>query len=795
LLPLLKTKKSVIGLPQSGSKKGFGKPQAVLACFVVAAIIGGILSSHLLPAAEFARAEQFLVHLHHLGLPGAILFGAVLVLIALSGFIPGSLIGVLAGTAYGLFAGFPLAAVSTLIGAALAFLLARSFLQPYLNRLVSGRARLQNFDAALARDGWRFVCLLRISPIMPFAATSYALGASSVSMRDYLIGTLASLPPLFGYVVVGTLARVGLSAATRGADVVTWLFIGAGLIATIFLTWRIGRMAMQAGMLPLASVDDADGRDSGVTPNQSETNMTISGAATPLPLKPRELSGSIKAAARPRLLIFIVAYNAARTINSVLSRIPASISEQYEVEVLVIDDASTDKTFECVRDGSQDRDLAFPLTLLFNPKNQGYGGNQKIGYLYAIKQSFDFVALVHGDGQYAPECIPDLVRPLAEGRADAVFGSRMMTPGAARAGGMPLYKFMGNKILTAMQNFLLGSSLSEFHSGYRIYAVKALEKIPFERNTNDFHFDTEIIIQFFLAGLRIFEEPIPTYYGDEICHVNGIKYAADVMRAVVKARLQKLGLLYDSRFDCVAGHADNGQYTDKLNYPSTHSLTIALVPDNARVADLGCAGGYMGAILKDRKQCHVVGVDCFPLGAGVKLDAFHLQDLNQSLPKLRWQDFDLVLMLDVIEHLLNPEAFLVGLRQQLSNNPNVKLLVSTGNIGFFVIRLMLLFGKFNYGAKGILDRTHTRLFTFATFKQLFEQNGFEVIETRGVPGPFALAFGEGWLSRSLTAVNAALIKLRRGVFSYQIYMVVRPLPSVEYLLAQAQEQSAIRAAA
>jgi uncharacterized membrane protein YdjX (TVP38/TMEM64 family) len=257
LLPFPKTKKSVTVLPTSGSKQGFGRTQAILACFVVAAIFCGILSSHLLPAAEFARAEQFLVHLHHLGLPGVILFGAVLVLIALSGFIPGSLIGVLAGTAYGLFAGFPLAAVSTLIGAVLAFLLARSFLQPYLTRLVSGRARLQLFDAALARDGWRFVCLLRISPIMPFAATSYALGASSVSMRDYLIGTLASLPALFGYVIVGTLARVGISAATRGADLVTWLFIGAGLIATIFLTWRIGRMAMQAGLLAPAAVGDA----------------------------------------------------------------------------------------------------------------------------------------------------------------------------------------------------------------------------------------------------------------------------------------------------------------------------------------------------------------------------------------------------------------------------------------------------------------------------------------------------------------------------------------------------------
>jgi 2-polyprenyl-3-methyl-5-hydroxy-6-metoxy-1,4-benzoquinol methylase len=220
-----------------------------------------------------------------------------------------------------------------------------------------------------------------------------------------------------------------------------------------------------------------------------------------------------------------------------------------------------------------------------------------------------------------------------------------------------------------------------------------------------------------------------------------------------------------------------------------------MVPVSARVADLGCAGGYMGVVLKDRKQCHVVGVDCFPLGAGVELDEFHLQDLNRGLPALHWQDFDYVLMLDVIEHLADPEAFVIGLRQRLSANPETKLLVSTGNIGFLVTRLMLLCGKFNYGSKGILDRTHTRLFTFATFRHLFEQNGFEILETKGVPGPFQLAFGDGWLGRSLMAVNTALIKLRRGVFSYQIYLVVRPLPTIEYLLAHAQEQSAIRAAA
>src|SRR5215831_13577428 len=239
----------------------------------------------------------------------------------------------------------------------------------------------------------------------------------------------------------------------------------------------------------------------------------------------------------PRLLIFVVAYHAESTIEEVLTRIPAVIAEQYETEVLVLDDASTDLTFErasTVR-------LPFPLTVLSNPVNQGYGGNQKLGYVYALKHGFDFVALLHGDAQYAPECLPDLVRPLRDGVADACFGSRMMTKGGARRGGMPLYKFWGNRILTWLENRLLRTTFTEFHSGYRVYSVGALKQIPFTLNTNDFHFDTEIIIQFVRAGLRIVELPIPTYYGDEICRVNGMKYAWDVAKAVTVARSQQMG--------------------------------------------------------------------------------------------------------------------------------------------------------------------------------------------------------------------------------------------------------------
>ena len=495
---------------------------------------------------------------------------------------------------------------------------------------------------------------------------------------------------------------------------------------------------------------------------------------------------------KPRLLILIVAYNAETTIKQVLARVPRHLALEYDVEVLVLDDSSQDKTFEQSREAQRAGALPFPLHVFFNPVNQGYGGNQKIGYHFAIKHGFDFVALVHGDGQYAPECLPDLVRPLRDGQADAVFGSRMLEKGGARKGGMPLYKFVGNRILSGFQNRMLGVSLSEFHSGYRVYSVAALRKIPFQLNTNDFHFDTEIIIQLVLGGLRIAERPIPTYYGDEICRVNGMKYAWDVTKAVVVARSQQLGLFYDRRFDCAPAAAGNAQYEPKLEYLSPHTAALEIVPADARVLDLGCAGGYVGAMLHRRKNCRVTGVDKFPLGPGVELDAFILHDLDDGLPPLNFAGYDYVLLLDVIEHLSSPEDFIESLREALAFAPQTRLLASTANIGFFINRLMLLIGQFNYGKRGILDLTHARLFTFESFRRLFEQGGFHVVEARGIPGPFPLALRNRTATRLAVAVNRALIRIGRGLFSYQMFFVVHPLPSLEYLLREAHEQSALR---
>src|SRR5688572_8410483 len=170
--------------------------------------------------------------------------------------------------------------------------------------------------------------------------------------------------------------------------------------------------------------------------------------------------------ARPRLLIFVIAYRAETTLRRVLERIPTTLFSDFDCEILVVDDASNDRTFSIGTEFKESHSRSLRMTVLRNEHNQGYGGNQKVGYSYAIAEKFDFVAMVHGDGQYAPEELPKLMEPLRRGEADAVFGSRMLERFGALKGGMPLYKYVGNKILTTLQNGLLGTKLSEFHSGY-----------------------------------------------------------------------------------------------------------------------------------------------------------------------------------------------------------------------------------------------------------------------------------------------------------------------------------------
>lgn len=239
---------------------------------------------------------------------------------------------------------------------------------------------------------------------------------------------------------------------------------------------------------------------------------------------------------KPSIAVLVVAYNAQDTLETVLDRIPDSFIPDIST-VLVCDDASTDETTAVVTSYMVRSRL--PITVITHPVNRGYGGNQKFGYRWAIDHGIDIVILLHGDGQYAPEELPRMVAPILENVADVVFGSRMLDRSQALRGGMPLYKYLGNIFLTSIQNRLVGAHLSEWHSGYRAYRVSSLAAVTLETNSDEFDFDTQIILQMIATGQRIHEIQIPTFYGEEISHVNSVKYGLQILRHTIRYRLAR----------------------------------------------------------------------------------------------------------------------------------------------------------------------------------------------------------------------------------------------------------------
>ena len=243
--------------------------------------------------------------------------------------------------------------------------------------------------------------------------------------------------------------------------------------------------------------------------------------------------------------ILVVAYNAESTIETTLNRIPLDFVSEID-SILISDDKSRDLTSEKASDFAKKSNL--PIHVISQPTNLGYGGNQKFGYSWAIQNDWDIVVLLHADGQYAPELIPQIIKPLIQNDADAVFGSRMINKRNALKGGMPKYKWIGNQILTYVQNKLTNQNFSEWHSGYRAYKVESLKKMRLGNLSNGFRFDTQIILELLAAEQRISEIPIPTFYGDEVSHVNGLEYAREIIWDTIRHRV-KHGVSKESSID------------------------------------------------------------------------------------------------------------------------------------------------------------------------------------------------------------------------------------------------------
>lgn len=238
-----------------------------------------------------------------------------------------------------------------------------------------------------------------------------------------------------------------------------------------------------------------------------------------------------------KTVIVMPAYNAAKTVQRTYEEIPP----QFREHVILVDDASRDNTVEVAR--------GIGIQVFQHPKNRGYGGNQKTCYTEALKQGADIVVMVHPDHQYDARVIPDMVQPILEGRADAVFGSRMLG-GMPLEGGMPMWKYIGNIGLTALANIVFRRYLTEIHSGFRAYSRKYLETVRFMENNDDFIFDTEIIAQGMACGLHFREVPIVTRYFPEASSISfrrSVKYGLGIIAVLIRYVLHSGGLMRSLR--------------------------------------------------------------------------------------------------------------------------------------------------------------------------------------------------------------------------------------------------------
>jgi 2-polyprenyl-3-methyl-5-hydroxy-6-metoxy-1,4-benzoquinol methylase len=474
----------------------------------------------------------------------------------------------------------------------------------------------------------------------------------------------------------------------------------------------------------------------------------------------------------PRIGILVVAYNASSTLAATLDRIPVEFRSKIQ-EVFVCDDASPDDTYLVGLDYQKvTKDL--PVTVVRHRENLGYGGNQKAGYQLAAEHGLDIIVLLHGDGQYAPELLPEIVAPLERGECDAVFGSRMMTKGDARKGGMPLYKYLGNRVLTTVENRALGSSLTEFHSGYRAYRVAALADLELAGSSDGFDFDTQIIIQLLDKNKKIVEIPIPTYYGDEICYVNGLSYAADVLKDVAGYRLAQLG------FGTGEAIRVPEEYALKESEGSSHVEILKLIEGSPplRVLDVGCSGGRLAELLRDRGH-HVTGIDVFETPeASKRVDVFIKADLELGIPQEVGTDFDLAIAADVVEHVRNADQLLRQMAEHL--RPGGRLLLSVPNFGHWYPRLRTVLGIFDYDQRGILDQTHVHFYTRRSLVKAVRKAGYELQTFRVTGLPIdVLQPGSGPLKKLVARLDSWLVRARPTLFGYQFVLSLTPKQALE----------------
>ncbi|MBI5572214.1 MAG: methyltransferase domain-containing protein [Desulfomonile tiedjei] len=390
------------------------------------------------------------------------------------------------------------------------------------------------------------------------------------------------------------------------------------------------------------------------------------------------------------------------------------------------------------------------------PRPYHYGENLKNCFDYAISKEFDYVVILRGDGTYDPAYLPLFLEAALVDECDAVIGDRMEHPGSVR--------LAANRLLSLAEELILGMGLRDYHCGYRLIATQVLRKIPYGLNVSDYLFDLHLLIQIRCLGIRIGTVPVPEFHDKDVSTGQMIAYATRAVRIAIGYRLHQLHILRRATYFVDLGE----NYTLKRNRYSSHMQILDSLKPGSMVLDVGC-GQSLLAEEYARRGITVVGLDSIP---AEKVSPFVHRYLRHDLetpPDLPYgREFDYIILSDVIEHIANRDALMNSLRRHLKLDG--RLIASTGNIAIWFYRLSLLLGRFEYGPRGILDRTHVHLFTLDSFTRFFRQKGYRLLEVRYTPIPFELVFsstGRSSLVEGITRWYHRLTMLWPRMFAYQ----------------------------
>jgi 2-polyprenyl-3-methyl-5-hydroxy-6-metoxy-1,4-benzoquinol methylase len=421
-------------------------------------------------------------------------------------------------------------------------------------------------------------------------------------------------------------------------------------------------------------------------------------------------------------------------------------------------------------------DESVPVPSLQYPVDvEARGAHLKSAFRYAIDQAYDYVIQLSGSIGESPDSLIEVLRNCqTEPAVDCVLMSDR---------DRSISRHIRDLVFSKLQSFLTGARLTNWYPTARIYRTSVLTRIVFELNTDESHFETEVIQQLLYVHATIREM---IYSGGSSCNTLSDSWSGrwNALKTGVKYRLQTVNLFYDFRYHPELVLPDSGpvaahlEYHQKFQSDSPHAFVVQdprLIRPGSRVLDIGCARGYVAEHLVKEKGCKVTGVDLLPEDqmTGKTFD-YHRVDLEKEVPKLlallESDSYDYILLLDVLEHLPCPELFLLELHRHKAAQ-NAIFVLSTGNVAFFVVRLMLFLGYFNYGQKGILDITHKRLFSVRTFKNLLDQTGFVKHQRVCFPLPYQEVGFSAGLSTFSETVHRWFLRIRPSLFAYQVLYV------------------------